>query len=320
MIGETRANKILLLAANPSVIVRRGGNSTVTQVNIGNSTFAVKDYSARDNGIDRMEREWWALQLLEKAIPNLAPLPLWRKEGGSIAIHSWVEGSIPKLNMPTVNAMLEILDLLLLAYLRLERPGSLKAAVDSLYLRPSLQQQISLRLELINERVSPEIPIIVKQIATCLEDLSNRPKTETPIDLGKLTLSPSDFGPHNLLFDSQAGKMSLVDLEFFGVDSPLKLIGDTILNPQALWKHDTLSHFLVEARKIFNVDMRSLEKILPLLSLKWAAIAAGRLIRPDLDSSHDILEISEKVHFYCQLSMTPSIDSFLSRIIGITDL
>ena len=91
-----------------------------------------------------------------------------------------------------------------------------------------------------------------------------------------VTLSPSDFGAHNLLWDHETEQMRCVDLEFFGWDDAHKLTCDSLLHPLATWSVDCADTFLSGAIVTYNLDEERLFRLWPLLNLKWAAITLSR--------------------------------------------
>jgi hypothetical protein len=111
--------------------------------------------------------------------------------------------------------------------------------------------------------------------------------------------------------------MRIVDLEFFGVDDSSKIIGDTVLHPLTPWAESSLDEFITGTHEIFATNLDGLRSKLPLLSLKWATIIAGRLVRLQSGTPHqqDKLELAEKALFYTELAMAPSLESIFSRII-----
>ena len=59
MLSETDAQAIINLAGQ-SPVLRVGGNSTITRVNFEQRSYAVKDYSARADGYQRLTQEFSA--------------------------------------------------------------------------------------------------------------------------------------------------------------------------------------------------------------------------------------------------------------------
>ena len=88
-------------------------------------------------------------------------------------------------------------------------------------------------------------------------------------------ISPSDFGFHNALKDSD-GNVMFLDFEYAGLDDPLKLICDFICQPQVPVRTDYLHKFypLLEIRGIESSE-EVIQLCLPLYRLKWIAIILG---------------------------------------------
>lgn len=52
-----------------------------------------------------------------------------------------------------------------------------------------------------------------------------------PLSLAERTLSPSDVGFHNILYDGERDRLVFLDFEYFGWDDPAKMMCDFILQP-----------------------------------------------------------------------------------------
>lgn len=105
---------------------------------------------------------------------------------------------------------------------------------------------------------------------------------DDPIDKKNKTLSPSDFGFHNAVKDSN-GKIYFFDFEYFGWDDPAKTIADFMLHP-AMQLSDSMRHyFYCEALQAFR-DIKSLEQriqiVCPLYVIKWCLIILNEFL-PD---------------------------------------
>ncbi len=316
MLKQSLAEEILASAKDPKKITRAGGNSTVTRVSLGSTNYAVKNYSARADGLERLAREWWALEFLHAEKPGLSPKPLWRSDKDYVSIHSWCQGEKPNLNRHTVDGMLGILDSLLVSFRTQPTHGELPSAVDSIHEGIDLAAQIESRLRKLGRQDCLVPSKVQSHIRINLLSLTERLKGSTREDPRAMTFSPSDFGPHNLLFDRRVGSLILLDLEFFGVDDPYKLIGDAVLHPQTIWTEGLLTQFLEGSQTIFALDLNRLAQTLPLLSLKWATIIAGRLSRTSFGNQAERDSLLEAVEFYTQISMEPNLDDFIMRIVS----
>lgn len=294
----------------------------MARVTIAGDTYAVKDYSQRSDAFLRQQREWRALNFLREASPGLAPTPLWCSEDQPMMVYSWVKGSKPKWQSETVSAMVQILKVLRHAHDQLPEKHNLPLAVDSVDDVGDLSQQVSNRLIALNYSNNPHVRRISEYIAVQLEALHSA-QTETGRGHEpQLTLSPSDFGPHNMIHDTAEASYRIIDLEFFGIDDVHKLLGDTILHPQIPWTSTLLERFLEESSEFFGFSWERLNGFLPFLSLKWAVIVAGRIARSgdsvlNIQRSSDLADLA---FFYSDLSKLGQAGDIFSRIVGSAPL
>jgi hypothetical protein len=88
------------------------------------------------------------------------------------------------------------------------------------------------------------------------------------------TLSPSDFGFHNVIKVGN-GSLFFIDFEYYGWDDPVKMVSDFYLQPAVHVPVDYREHFFRKIRKNYSQDARleqRLSLIYPLLGLKWCLI------------------------------------------------
>ena len=95
----------------------------------------------------------------------------------------------------------------------------------------------------------------------------------TPLEIDRMTLSPSDFGFHNSL--KKNGKITFIDFEYFGWDDPVKLTADFIWHPSMSLKFNHQKKWISSMEKIFSNDKDFMERLLaslPLYGMRWAMI------------------------------------------------
>jgi hypothetical protein len=277
--------EIIDLASQTSV-VRAGGNSTVAQVEFNEEFFAVKDYSARIDGERRLIQEFSALEFLHPELPAHFARPLGIEPRGTRAVYSWIKGIQPPLNSHTVACMLEIADELHRLSVRGNRK-QVKSATDQVLNVGHLNEQLFQRVKTLSANSALVANFTRTRIAPVMHELfENQHETGHALP----TLSPSDFGAHNLLWDESSGLMRCVDLEFFGVDDAHKLVCDSLLHPLALWTPICANGFLAGAIDIYQLDVNRLTWLWPFLNLKWAAIILARAER-DLQSGNESLAL-----------------------------
>lgn len=253
-----------------------GGNSTVRRVVLGGESFAVKDYSSRADGAKRMSREWAATRYLAACGQPGFALPVALDPPSNRAAYTWIAGEHPRHDSQLVSRMVDLLrDLHQTANAAV--PSEMPFAEDAAWTPRHVLAQIESRLDRLVASPDPKVSAVAKDAIApaarvCHSEASDR---GTPV----LTLSPSDFGAHNLLWDATTGTMSCIDLEFFGWDDATKLVCDTLLHPQARWTDQTASRFRATAVELYGLDENRVANYLPLYALKWATIVLARAER-----------------------------------------
>jgi hypothetical protein len=274
MLIDSEVQAITALAAQPTAI-RVGGNSTVAQVVIGEQIYAVKDYSARTDGKQRLRQEFSALEVLHPELPDRFAEPLGIESDGVRAVYSWIQGVQPSLNENTVIHMLNI-GKELHHFSKRVQVWQVNPATDQVLKHNDIRKQLKSRFDLLTATPGP----VSDYVKSHIEPL-NRQLGDNYCEVGQAvrTLSPSDFGAHNLLWDEQSALMRSIDLEFFGWDDAHKLICDSLLHPLAHWTNACAEDLLTGAIEIYQLDEGRLKWLWPLLNLKWAAITLARAER-----------------------------------------
>ena len=98
------------------------------------------------------------------------------------------------------------------------------------------------------------------------------------------SLSPSDFGFHNMLIDTE-GDLRFFDFEYAGWDDPAKMFCDFFCQPQIPISIDWMDTFIDVAlsEEIFKDSVRYRTKLLyPLYRIKWCCIILNEFL-PDGD-------------------------------------
>ena len=301
----------IIAIAEVSPVAQSGGNSTIKRVNFGSRDYAVKDYSGRANGRERLSQEFSALALVHPALPAHFPEPLGVSGEGVQAIHSWINGVRPDLNLHTVDHMLDLASKLHDLSARVP-VGDALPATDQVLTIDDIIDQIHTRADALATGPNEVAEFTRTQLRPRLQQL---PKLGSAAGPAVLTLSLSDFGAHNMLWDEGERVMRCTDLEFFGWDDAHKLIADALLHPLADWTTPTADAFLTGAFNVYQLKEERLLGMWPYLSLKWATITLARAAR-NLGSSAlaPDTEAMQRAHTYASnASKSPSA---LSDIVG----
>ena len=274
----------------------KGGNSTVTRLEWRGRQVAVKDYSARTDSWARLSREWEGLRLLWSLGLGFVPEPLGVDFDAQVGVQEWLPGKNPSMDAATVATMATIMRHLHEGSARLQVDTSCQAAADAIEDVADIREQILRRvsqLRLVDasgmDDLLNHIMAEVHAVESCTAEAGQRIPT----------LSPSDFGPHNLLHDAARDAWNLIDLEFFGWDDAHKLVCDTLLHPLVAWDNGMLGDFVEITARMYRLDSKRMTAMFPWCCLKWATIVAGRAARQlglgQLDLAHESMT---KGHVY----------------------
>jgi len=271
----------------------RGGNSTVSRVEFNGSIYAVKNYSGRSDGDQRLLREYAGLNLVSKSMPRVFPKPVGIDVEQKIGVFTWVSGVKPKSNLETIMQMLEILNWLHQLGDKIGE-GPVKNAVDSIFLIDDVLVQIEERIKGF-DRGHLVINELIERVL--IPQLNRYKEMNEEISAAVITLSPSDFGVHNLLWDKETQSMHCVDFEFFGWDDAHKLVCDTLLHPQSTWEVLEARKFLEGVNDIYQLNEARIIRLWPLLGMKWSMIvlhrASRELLRNDEVSAHHSINLAK---------------------------
>lgn len=253
----------------------RGGNSSVTRVAVDSWLLGVKSYADRADGRQRCTKETAALDLLSRILPGLAPRCLGVSEDGLRSVLTWISGTHPNWDRQSCSDMLAIATRLHEKATNVDRRGAM-TATDSLVGHRDISQQCHDRL-LVLARMDPEW---ATQAAEPVLARLMSPKLH-PSEI-VVTLSPSDFGPHNLLV-GPSRRVHCIDLEFFGWDDAHKLTIDTLCHPKNTWDERSRLAFLEGAIELYGLKIDRLAGLTPWILMKWGLIIQARAARLAVD-------------------------------------
>jgi len=304
----------IVAIARVSPVASSGGNSTIKRVSHRGKNYAVKDYSGRVNGRERLAQEFSALTLVHPALPKNFPEPLGIAAVGLQAVHSWINGVRPHLDVFTVDRMLSLAADLHLLSSHVARNGALPA-IDQVLTVGDILDQIRTRAGgLVAD--SPGVAEFTRM--HLLPVLEHLPQPDGEASPAILTLSVSDFGAHNLLWDEEDQVMRCVDLEFFGWDDAHKLTIDALLHPLAHWTTACAEAFLDGAFDLYHLDERRLLSLWPYLSLKWGTITLARAARTINARSDAAAEAMRLSHSYVSHARQPprALSDIVAQVVG----
>lgn len=277
------ASKLSITFEEKPVVISGGNSYVVKAINAEGISVAVKVYKGAKLRKTRMlSREQRAISFLASGgILNIPQLMYSDTDLGLIA-YKWIEGANPRSDSRTMKAIISMLQSLDVVF---QKEFNFERAVDAAFSSSDVELQIHSRLlEIQDLGYSPILVWINAEIVKRLERYKRRFPSSQMFD--RHTLSVSDLGTHNMLFDES--KYIFIDFEFFGVDSVEKLVGDFILHPRNQFSESEISTFLDHAESEFGLKMAVLVQVLSILSLKWSLIALKREAFQFKESKFDI--------------------------------
>ena len=240
-------DKVLELA-NESNLVKQGGNSKIHKVKFDSHYFCVKDYSQRSDSIYRMQKEFNSLVKLSEHQSPIFALPFGYTEKFSKAVYGWLNGTTPILDSESVNYMFLIIKELN-SIAQSSHKSDFEKATDFIFEKNDIAVQLQERFSVISSSEQKIPAKIYRDLGRAIDFV----KTKCELRGEAITtLSLSDLGTHNLLWDKELGELHCVDLEFFGWDDAHKLCIDTLLHPKNEWSLELASHFVSKFKLILT--------------------------------------------------------------------
>lgn len=275
--------------------VEGGSNSRVYRVEAKDSVYALKHYLKVDEvSRDRLGTEYRALTFLRRHGVTCVPTPVAVDRSQGLSLCEWIEGEeISEPSDDDLSAALEFVRTLH-TLRRADGADDLPLATETCLSLGELIRQIERRVNLLadvaqdNSRLSD---FITAGIMPCIEKADAAARSEyrqagmdAESDLAPIyrTLSPADFGFHNMRHDSN-GRLMFLDFEYFGWDDPVKLATEFLVHPGMSLRPDQKLRFVAEVTEIYRDDpnfVTRMHLLFPLYGLRWSLIALNRFL-PD---------------------------------------
>jgi Phosphotransferase enzyme family len=269
-----------------------GRNNRVYRVRTAAGQFAVKDYAvgASDDGRERLHREFQALRFLETIGFAAAPRALGESRECGLGLYEFIEGEpVAAHRAADVDAVAGLLRAL---HEHRGHPAAreLPAASASHFSAHELIRQIETRYDallaqddlplraFLEREFAPEF---LRRRSGVLDAYARRGAApERALDEAQRTLSPSDFGFHNVLRRAD-GALVFLDFEYFGWDDPVNATGNFLWHPGFALSDDDRRRFERAAVRTYGGDAEfapRLRALLPLYALRWAMIALNEFL------------------------------------------
>jgi hypothetical protein len=277
--------------------IGKGGNSKVYRVECNDgSRYVAKFYFERTmDGLDRLEVEFSGLSFLWDNGVRCIAQPLASDRESQIALYEHLDGEPVDSRLAGEREIEHVTNFAaqLKALTAAPRADQLPRAAEACFSFEALHEYIAGRLARL-ENVRAEGPsyaaladFLREDFAPALACVAARGRTalgeegwKAQLPRGAWTLSPSDFGLHNALRQSD-GSLVFVDFEYFGWDDPAKMIADFVLHPAMELTQPIRRAYVARMLACFAADpalARRLALIYPLFALKWCMILLNEFV------------------------------------------
>ncbi|MBU1199363.1 MAG: hypothetical protein KKF46_00830 [Nanoarchaeota archaeon] len=304
--GEKELRELFsnLLGKKAGSLERIGGgrNSKVYKITAGSQTFLGKQYfKYRNDKRDRLKTEYSSLEFLRKNKVVCIPEPIAKDSDNNCAVYEFVKGK--KVVSPKEDTVQIINFVAQLKKLALTKPRPIfPSASDACFSFQAIVDIIERRLKKLNITKSRnEKDQLFKGLHEFLKNDFNQTyikiikwakeqANKSSIDFAKelepefQTLSPSDLGFHNSIKTTN-GKLMFIDFEYFGYDSPMKLICDFIHHDNMKLNDEQKQKFVSGVLSIFKEDIHLQDRVriaYPLIGLVWCLIFLNEYLHDDI--------------------------------------
>ena len=293
--GARAAAQLLVPGGIESFEAINGGrNSRVFRIEAEGQTFALKQYPrTMDGSRDRLGAEVAAWEFLDRhRVPNLPRVVATDKSFG-YAVYTWIQGDpVTDPSPADVDAALRLVSKLVVLG-RADGANDIGNASAATFTGGEVVQQVECRMVKfrgpaekepdLRQFLENEFTPLFRNISAWAWNVYAHDTVgfEDERPTGSRTLSPSDFGFHNTLRQSN-GALAFIDFEYFGWDDSVKMVSDFLLHPGMNLSSALKSRFLDGAVKIFGGGDRSFEARLkalyPLYGLVWCLILLNEFL------------------------------------------
>ena len=285
------AVSILDIEVETAEKVSNGGNAGVFKLSLSDKRVVKFKIYPIDKNHNRLKSEFLASEVISTLKIGRVPLPIAQDVELGIAIYEWIEGE--RLLSATQEYLDSSLNFLRNLHFLRNDPQFLEVtnASAACFSLDDIKNQLFKRLDQFQSAriVYPELdkfllndflPVVESGLEyawsqSISTDLKNKISTESQ------TLSPSDFGIHNVIVCKDCS-YAFIDFEYFGWDDPVKLISDFCFHPGTQLSEEQVEYWVQKAVHIYGEDVKlRLNAFRPLIGLIWCLILLNDF-RPEI--------------------------------------
>jgi tRNA A-37 threonylcarbamoyl transferase component Bud32 len=269
--------KIISEKITESYIAMDSLNSKVFIHKSKSSRYVTKKYDIFNNGRLRFNRERYFIDFCKDFVPDQIPKILAYDDSNLIICQNYIDGN--KLSS-SQNLIKEIISFVFKINQKTTQSEFNIVSADCMFSLQELFTEIERRLleiQLLKLGSDIEyIPNLERLFLKYKHELIESDFNEIFLNRNlKKILSPSDIGPHNMIFNQD--KCNFIDFEFAGIDSNIKLGCDIITHPDInffRYQNDEIDNMFFDTLNFFPGDIPS--SLLNLFHLKWIFLSMKR--------------------------------------------
>jgi len=305
--------------------ISQGRNSAVFKLGLDNGTFLKFKIYPVDDDHDRVSSEFYSTKILSDFGFDSIPKPFKYDKELGIAAYQWLEGDIiNEHNLDDISKCSNFINDLfkIKAEKEFSKIGLASAACIS---GKGIEDQLRQRLRFFKNIKNKDLTIFISDqfeplMNYFLQNAKNkwnfRYSFEEELPLEKLTLSPSDFGFHNII-KKKNNDFCFIDFEYFGYDDPVKLISDFYYHPGMNLNTIEKEFWLKQSLKIFGEEVFLRANLCkPLYGLIWCLIILNDF-RPEIlerrISATTENNLNKSLLFQNQLNKAKSLLNFIKQ-------
>ena len=272
--------------------VQGGFNNRAFRVDTGEKRYLLKEYFRDGQDCrDRLEAEYGFCKFASTLGVSGGAKPCACNTDEGIGLYEFIEGVDCRLEDVTLQRVLEAANF----YKRLNEHRGCPAATE-LGNASEACFSIEEHLGCVSQRVARLAAIPTDNpldqraalfaqeslaIRVCeLEQAYGRTGLPGPVGTVEYSLSPSDFGFHNMLVD-HGGSLRFVDFEYAGWDDPAKMVADFFCQPKIPVPVGWMDAFVEEAiggQTWADGAMQRIQLLYPLYRVKWCCIIMNEFL------------------------------------------
>lgn len=240
---------------------------------------------------DRLSTEFQSLAFMYHHGIAEVPRPIAKDHEAGFALYEWIAGEPARPTAGGIDAAVTFIRALQ-ALNGAADAASIGSASEACFCAKNIVDQVQTRWTALQAQTSayPQLgeflDVSFAPAAECAIARAQKVCAQSglgfdiPLAAHSRCLSPSDFGFHNALAQSD-GRVVFLDFEYFGWDDPVKLASDFVLHPGMDLTTDLKKRFLDAVGDVFHADQTfaaRLDACLPLYALRWTMILLNEFL------------------------------------------